>query len=175
MIEGKDIYLRPMEIPDVKHKVQWLNDPEVRKMLIYSDYPASIIATEQWLRRVATDTTRKDFIVCLKADDTPVGFAGLKNIDRENKKAESYLGIGVKEYWGKGLGLDIKRTLAIYSFDDLKLNKLYSYHLTDNKPMININLKLGGREDGVLREDVYNDGVLADRVMISILRSDLKR
>ena len=45
MIEGDLIYLRPMEIEDVKHKVQWVNDQEVRKTLVYSDYPATLRIT----------------------------------------------------------------------------------------------------------------------------------
>ena len=172
MIEGDQIYIRAMELEDVKHKVQWLNDKEVRKSLIYSDYPASVLATEQWLRRVVTDPTRKDFIVCLKSEDVPIGFAGLRNIDRNNQKAESYLGIGAKEYWGRGLGLDIKQALLDYCFDELKLNKIYSQHLVDNQAMIKINKRLGGKEEGVLRQEIWHNGQFRDMVIISILKSE---
>lgn len=173
MIEGNLTYLRLMEIEDVKHKVDWINDKEIRSTLIFSDYPTSKVLTEQWLRKVAGDRSRKDLIICLKSDNTPIGFAGIKSIDYQNLKAESYLCIGVKEYWGKGLGLDVKRAILNYCFNELRLNKVYSYHLVDNKPMIRINLKLGGKQEGILREDIYADGKLVDRVVVSILKQDL--
>ncbi|WP_423149299.1 GNAT family N-acetyltransferase [Rubrolithibacter danxiaensis] len=175
MIEGNEIYLRPMEISDVQFKVNWINDNDVRKSLIIFDYPISAIATEQWLRKVSTDSSRKDFIVCLKSNNTPIGFAGLKSIDYKNLKAESYMGIGAKEYWGKGYGFDIKKTILIYSFDYLRLNKIYSHHLSDNMPMININLKLGGQMEGTLRQDVFTNGGLKDRVIISVLKHEMVR
>jgi len=175
MIEGEKIYLRPMEISDVPYKVKWVNDSDVRRTLIIFDYPISPVATEQWLRKVALDTSRKDFIVCLKSDHTPIGFAGLKSIDRTNLKAESYMGIGAKEHWGKGYGYDIKKTILIYSFDYLHLNKIYSHHLADNMPMININMKLGGKQEGTLRQDVFVNGGLKDRVLISVLRNEMIR
>jgi RimJ/RimL family protein N-acetyltransferase len=172
MIQGNLIYLRPMEIEDVKYKVEWVNDHEVRKTLVYSDYPASILGTEQWLRKVSGDPGRKNFMVCLKADHRTVGFAGVKGIDRVNLKCESFMGIGVKDYWGKGLGYDIKKALLEYCFSELQLNKVYSMHLADNQAMVRINLKLGGKLEGTLREDVWHNGKFHDMVIISVLKSE---
>lgn len=172
MIEGKHVYIRLMEIDDVKYKVKWVNDEEVRKSLLFFDYPISVLATENWLRKVSLDSTRKDFIVCLKSNDTPIGFVGLRNIDYKNAKAESFMCIGEKEQWGKGYGYDIKKSIVKYSFESLNLNKIYSHHLIHNKAMININLKLGGKQEGILREDAYSEGTLTDRVIISILKKE---
>lgn len=174
MIEGKDIYLRLMEIEDVPYKVRWINDSDVRQTLNF-DFPISKVATEQWLRKIATDPSRKDFIACLKSDDTPIGYGGLLYIDNKHKRAESYMGIGAKEQWGKGLGYDLKRTLLLYAFDMLRLNKVYSYHLADNKPMIRINLKLGGKQEGIQREDVMSYGEFKDRVLVSVLNREFIR
>jgi len=174
MIQGSNIYLRLMEIEDVPYKVKWINDNDVRQTLNF-DYPISKVATETWLRKVAANPDRKDFIACLKANDTPVGYAGLLNIDIKHHKAESYIGIGAKEFWGTGLGFDLKKTLLLYAFDHLRLNKVYSYHLIDNKPMININFKLGGQQEGVQREDVMHNGNFKDRVLMSVLKSEFIR
>ncbi len=63
MILGERVYLRLMEEEDIPYKVNWINDSEVRKTLNF-DYPVSKIGTKQWLNRVSSDNTRKDFIVC---------------------------------------------------------------------------------------------------------------
>ncbi len=175
MLESERIYLRPMELNDVSLKVKWINDEEVRKTLIIADFPISVVSTEQWLRKVSLDSSRKDFIIFLKSDNAAIGFAGLKRIDYRSFKAESYMGIGEKEYWGKGYGFEIKKAILNYSFNHLRLNKVYSHHLSDNLPMININLKLGGRLEGTLREDVLVDGKLKDRVVISVLKNEMIR
>jgi RimJ/RimL family protein N-acetyltransferase len=174
MIESGNIYLRPMEIEDVPYKVRWINDPDVRRTLNF-DYPISKVATEQWLRKVATDSSRKDFIACLKSNNIPIGYGGFLHIDYKNLKAESYMGIGAKEYWGSGNGYQLKKALLVYAFDHLRLNRVYSYHLTDNKPMIKINLKLGGKEEGIVREDVYSNGALRDRILLSVLKDEMIR
>jgi len=175
MIEGTNIYLRPMELEDVPHRVKWINDNDVRKTLTLGDYPISKVATDQWLRRVSVDSSRKDFIICLKSDDSPIGFAGLKSLDYKNYKAESIMGIGAKEHWGKGYGYEIKKTILIYAFDELRLNKIYSHHLAENKFMININLRLGAKLEGTLREDFYSDGVFKDRVVMSVIKNEMIR
>lgn len=174
MINGTTIYLRPMEISDVKFKVNWVNSEEVRKTLAFIDYPVSQLATEAWLRKIATDDKRKDFMICLRETNEPIGFCGIKNIDLINQKAESYLAIGDHNYWGKGLGYETKKVLLDYSFDHLNLNKVYSYHQADNAAMIKINLKLGARQEGLLREDMRVNGEMKDMVIISVLQKDYR-
>lgn len=161
-----------MEIPDVKIKVKWLNNEHVRKTLGFTDFPVSELGTESWLIKSDKDSTRKDFMVCLQETHEPIGFCGIKNIDLINLKAESYLGIGNIDYWGKGFGLETKKTLLDYSFNHLNLNKVYSLHQFDNEAMIRINIKLGGQKDGLLREDVKVNGVLVDTVLMSVLKKD---
>ena len=171
MIKGDRIYLRLMEMADVPYKVSWINDDEVRESLNFT-FPISIISTEQWLRNVCQKADRKDFIVC-DLNDTPFGYAGLLNIDLNNKKAQSYMGIGRKDYWRKGYGYEIKLTLLKYAFSSLNLNKVYSFHHEDNYAMININKKLGGHIEGILREDiVLPNNVIKNNVIMSVLRKD---
>ncbi len=161
-----------MELSDVQIKVKWVNDEKIRKTLAFADYPVSELATEAWLRKSANDMSRKDFIVCLAADHTRIGFCGIKNIDLTNLKAETYMCIGDVNFWGKGFGLEIKKTLLEYSFTHLNLNKIYSYHQANNDAMIRINLKLRGHNEGLLREEVRQNGVLIDMVRIGILKKE---
>jgi RimJ/RimL family protein N-acetyltransferase len=172
MIKGDRIYLRLMEISDIPYKVAWINDEEVRKTLNF-EFPISVISTEQWLRNICQKANRKDFIVCDVKTNIPIGYVGLLNIDLKNKKAESYLGIGNKEYWGKGYGYEIKFELLKYAFISLNLNKIYSYHHEDNYSMIKINEKLGGKIEGLFREDIFlPNGIVKNKVVMSILKRE---
>ena len=173
MIYSTNIYLRSMELSDVKIKVKWLNDNQVRSTLGFFDYPVSELATEAWLKRVINDDKRKDFIICLKENNEPIGFCGVKNIDLKNLKAESFMGIGDTNSWGKGYGFETKKMLMDYAFTYLNLNKIYSFHEANNEASIRINNKLGAHKDGLLREEIRGaNGLMKDLLIMSILKKD---
>lgn len=174
MLLGDRIYLRLMEERDIPHKVKWINDPEVRRTLDF-DYPVSELGTRQWLNRVVLDSSRRDFIVCLRDKDIPIGYGGFLNIDIRNSKAESYMGIGDKDYWGKGYAKEIREVLLDYAFQELGLNKVYSYVWAGNEKMVNVNKKFGFEIEGLLKADVFSHGEYRDRYIMSILRKHYLR
>lgn len=174
MLFGNRIYLRLMEEKDIPYKVRWINDPQVRETLNF-DYPISEIGTKQWLLKTVLDTNRKDFIVCLKENDVPIGYAGFLNIDLKNRKAEIYLGIGEKKHWGKGMAQEITSVQLKYSLKELGLKKIYAFTWTGNEKMIHVYKKLGFKIEGTLRQDVFSHGEHRDRVIMGILRDEYKR
>lgn len=174
MLNGKNVYLRLMEESDVKYKVKWINDSEVRKTLNF-DYPISEIGTKKWLNSVSGNPIRKDFIVCTKNEGKPIGYGGILKIDFKNSKAESYMGIGEKEQQGKGIGYEIRSLILEYSFNELNLNKVYSYVWEQNTPMIKLNEKVGFKIEGLLRQDVLSHGELRNRYIMSVLKSEYKK
>src|SRR5699024_5967534 len=113
MLTSDRLYLRLMEEDDIPYKVKWINDSKVNTTLNFS-YPISEIGTRHWLNKVATDGTRRDFIVCLKENDRPIGYGGLLGIDIKNSKAESYMGIGETDCWGKGYAKEIRAMILEY-------------------------------------------------------------
>lgn len=168
---GDRIYLRLMEERDIPFKVKWINDPDVRRTLDF-DYPISEVATKHWLNKVAVDGSRKDFIVCLRESDIPIGYEGFLNIDTKNSKAESYMAIGDKEYWGKGYARDAREVLLRYAFEELGLNKVYSYIWSGNDKMIGLNKSVGFQIEGLLRDEIFSHGQFRDRYIMSILKED---
>jgi|SRR5699024_2017958 len=170
MIHGKNIYLRLMEKRDVKYKVEWVNDPKVRRTLFFQDI--SELGTEQWLIKVSSDNSRNDFVICEGENDIPIGFASVVNIDFKNSSAETYICIGNQNYWGKGYGTEVKEVLLEYIFLELGLNRTYAYNWAENKNMIQINKKLGFTLEGVLRQDRFSNGEYKDRVLFSMLKEE---
>lgn len=170
MIKGDNIYLRLMERRDVPYKVKWISDPDVSRTMFFQEI--SELGTEQWLIKVTSDNTRNDFMICDLETDNPIGFASVVKIDLRNSKAETYLCIGDKKYWGRGLGTEAKILLLKYVFVDLGLNRIYSYNWAENKSMIKINEKLGFTLEGQLRKDTFANGEYKDRVIFSMLKEE---
>lgn len=171
MLVGEKLYLRLMEEQDIPFKVKWINDPKIRATLNF-DYPISQISTRQWLTKVAADSSRKDFIACLRENDEPVGYGGFLNIDIRNSKAESYLGIGNVDYWGKGLAYQMRMLLLEYAFLELGLNKVYTYNWPENTRIVKLNERAGFTIEGRLRDDIFSHGERRDRLVMGLLRKD---
>lgn len=170
MIIGKEIFLRLMEEYDIPFKVKWVNDEEIRNLII-SDY-ISEAKTKQWFNDLNFNSTRKEFMICLKKTNEAIGFTSLKNIDLFNSKAELSMLIGHKTLWNKGYGREAKKLIINYAFNEMGLNKLYTHNWSENKRIIDLNKKMGFKIDGVLRSDIYFKGEFRDIVVMSILRSD---
>ena len=171
MLTGERLYLRAMEERDVADRVRWTNDPIVSQTIGMDFPPISEAATRQWLQQSALDNHRKDFIICLKDDDRPIGCLGLRGIDWRHSKAEIYLVIGERDLWGQGYGKESQKVLVRYSFQILGLNRLYSCSLASNEAMIRVNLSLGFQLEGTLRDDVFDHGQFRDRVVTGITAS----
>lgn len=174
MIIKEEIYIRLMEESDIDYKVAWFNDPEVRKTLNL-EFPISKIGTRNWLSSVSKNSTRKDFVICVKENDMPIGYCGLVNMDLKNRKAESYLGIGDKSQWGKGYATQARKAILDYGFDNLSLNKIYSYIWAENEAMIHINEKVGYKKEGLLRDDVFHEGEYRDKYLMGLLKDEYIR
>lgn len=171
MLYGNYIYIRLMEDKDVSFKVKWINNPEIRHTLNF-DYPLSELGTRKWLHNAASNSSRKDFIVCDKENDNPIGYCGFVDINYKNSKAESYMGIGEKSYQGKGIGFEIRKILLDYAFGELNLDKVYAYVWKENTPMVKLNEKVGFQIEGLLRKDILSHGEKRDRYIMGILKEE---
>ncbi len=170
MIIGNNIMIKLMEEKDIEYKVRWVNDEEIRDVLI-SDF-ISESQTRQWLSKNTNNNTRRDFFIFLKEDKKPIGFSSLKNIDYINSKSEMTLCIGDKEVRGRGLAKEARTLMLDYAFLELGLNKVYTHNWVENKPIINLNHKMGFKIEGTLRHNKYFKGEFRDFVVMGLLKSE---
>lgn len=171
MLKGNRIYLRLIEEKDITYKVKWVNDKEISKTMDF-DYPVSELSTKKWLNRIVSDSNRKEFIICLIENDEKIGFTGLMDINYKDSKAEMYMAIGEKKYWGKGYAKESRKVLLEYSFMELCLNKIYTTNWTKNEKIIGLNKKVGFKIEGTLKCDVFLNGEFRDKVIMGILRDE---
>ncbi|WP_180182882.1 GNAT family N-acetyltransferase [Acinetobacter sp. YH01020] len=113
----------------------WLKDEELKYLTM----------TPGFTKRQQEDffeslPTRKDYYIYgISFKEVAIGACGLKNLIDD--KAELWLYIGNKEYWGRGLG---KKVMALLENDALEkgIKKLYLKVLKENKVAINLYKKL---------------------------------
>jgi RimJ/RimL family protein N-acetyltransferase len=110
----------------LKKSWEWLNDQEVRHI---TNTP--IFTKKEQMAWYQSLKHRKDYLIWgISINKIKIGAVGLKHIAETS--AEFFTYIGVKEYWGKGLGKQIMTFAQEYSQNTLRLEKLTLKVLHDN-------------------------------------------
>ena len=104
-----------------------------------------------------------------------VGCTGISQIDRPNWRAEVGTWIGVP-FQGAGYYLPAKAAVATVAFDLLDLSRLEFLTRADNPRSIAALRKVPGiREEGLVAQRIWRDGVGHDALQFALLESEFDR
>jgi RimJ/RimL family protein N-acetyltransferase len=136
------LYLREFQLKDASSFYLLNNDPEVIKYTGDSPF-RSIKETEVFIENYSA---YKDFgfgrwAVCLKENDTFIGFCGLKFHPEENITEVGFRFF--RKEWNKGYATESAKAVITYGFNQLKLNKIYAHAHIKNIPSQKVILKCG--------------------------------
>jgi len=155
---------------DAEVMSKWNHDSEYSRLL---DAGAAYIWTpkqiKDWLEK------EKDlhfFIIRTLADDRPIGMIDLSGFNWTARHAWVGIGLGEREFWGKGYGTDAMRILLRYAFDELNLNRINLNVFEYNQRAQKSYLKCGFVEEGRARQAMLRDGKRWDIVFMGILKSE---
>jgi ribosomal-protein-alanine N-acetyltransferase len=117
--------------------------------------------------------TAYNFAIIDKRSEEMVGYAGLFVRDLRSRQGEIGWGV-ISSHRGQGLGTEIGQALLRLAFDALNLHRGFAQCRVENQACrrINIMAKLGMREEGVLRENVFVRGEWWSSAQCSILSSE---
>jgi len=171
MISEGRIRLRALEEGDLERTRAWVNDPEVAR-LVNRVTPVTAQEHREWYARVVSDPQQVLFAIEIVADARHIGNCGLKGIAPRVRKAELWMYLGDPSCWGKGYGTEACRALLRFGFERLNLNRIHLYTPAYNQPAVSLYKKLGFKTEGVLRQDVFQDGQYHDAVVMGLLRHE---
>ena len=101
-------------------------------------------------------------------DSTPIGILAFINYDQHQSKAELRKLIGDTAARGMGYGKEATTLWIEYGRRGLGLKKIYLRTLETNIRNIRLNEELGFRIEGILRNEVYFDGVYHDLLRMGL-------
>ena len=181
-LRGRQVYLVPfvekhVEDPDY---FKWLTDADVYRYIGRDEYFQQLELEE--LRRYAAEMWANPFVTffAVYATDTD-RFIGTAKVNfthehfRQSGIADLGIMIGERGYWGKGLSIDILRTISIHAFDDLGARKLTAGAFSLNVPVIKAFLRLGFKQDACLREQLAAADGYCDHILLSCFEHELVR
>ena len=112
------------------------------------------------------------FIIRTLAEDRPIGFLNLFALNWTHGDTWLGIGLGDREYWGKGYGTDAVRVTLRYAFTELNLRRVTLGVFAYNPRAIKSYEKVGFIVEGRLRQYIVRDGQRNDMIVMGVLRDE---
>lgn len=173
MIKGDHVYLRPIQKEDMYSFYQATQDEEIRYMTGTRD-SFTMEQLAHHFTTISQDESRRDFAICLSQNNELIGDLSIVEIDEMNKKAGFRIAIHNPTYFNKGYGSEATKLAILFSFEQLKLNRLQLEVFSHNKRGMKAYEKVGFKKEGVLRQSLYINNQYSDEIIMGITRADYK-
>lgn len=96
-------------------------------------------------------------------------------INNINQSANLHIMIGDVNQQGKGIGTYAVKEILNHAFNNLNLNRVQLGVLHYNEKALKLYEKCGFKFEGRRRQAIYKNGVFADLLIYSILKSEFNR
>lgn len=172
-IKGERLDLLPRNMDNLDLYYKWINDQKVR-IFSRNEVPHTKEDIKKWFEEPSQGESKKHigFELWHKEDKRVIGNGGLSRIDYIVRKANIWMVIGEKDYWGKGLASEGVKLILDYTFKEINLNKVYAGVFEPNIASWSCAEKVGFRIEGRLKNYIYVDGKRHDARKYAIFRED---
>lgn len=109
--------------------------------------------------------------IVLKSENKIIGVVGLYHIDWKHLFA-SISCILDKNYWRQGIMTKVLKELIIFSFDDLKLNRLEAQVYENHIGSVNLFKKLKFNKEALLRRNFLIEGTFENSYLFTLLKHE---
>lgn len=170
--EGERCRLRPLRRDDIRHTLEWRNNPAIRDRSFGTRFPVTEAMDESWFAEALADTSNRRIIFAVEDAGIGelIGMVYLHSIDWVGRTAMFTIMIGEEAYHGRGFGTEATALALEIAFQHFNLRKVTLMVGADNAPARKVYEKLGFAEEGRLKDHVYYDGAFLDVLYLSKFR-----
>ena len=152
---------------------QWMGDSEYSRLLNWDPATVpSVKGVQKWIEKQFEDDKTHSFAIRTLEGDAIIGEIGIDGINWTHGDAFVGIGLGDREYWGRGFGTDAMRIIERYAFTELNLHRLtldvFEYNPRGIRSYEKAGFHIEGRERGVL----MREGRRWDLIFMGILREE---
>ena len=173
MFEGEKVRLRAYRREDLPLTLEYLNDLEVAEGVRPGFlFPFRKEDEDKWydgLNPLSKDTY--SFAIESLTDNSYMGGCGIKEFNVKNHTAALGIFLG-SPHWRKGYGSDALRVLVKFCFNEMNLHKIKIDVFSFNQKAMKCYEKVGFKTEGVLRQEMYRNGMYHDHIVMGLLRSE---
>lgn len=176
ILKGKLVHLAAMDPEEVsKSFAAWNRDSEYKRLLD-TDAPRlhSTKAVKEWLEKELEKQgdTMHWFTIRAAADNQLLGDINLDVVGWNFRDAFVGLGIGSRDFWGKGYGTEAMQLALQFAFTELNLHRVTLTVFEYNPRAIRSYEKAGFRLEGRQRGAILREGKRWDVLYMGILREE---
>ena len=167
------LLLRSFTLEDAADVQRLANDRDIAAMLPNMPHPYEDGMAEKWIHSCYGKFDKDEalnFAIALRINKNLIGGIALK-LDLKNENAELGYWIG-KPYWNRGYCTEAAKAIVAYSFEVLKLNRIYAYHFTRNPASGRVMEKIGMRYEGYRRQHTKRWENFEDSMGYGMLKVD---
>ncbi len=168
--------LRAIELKDCELLLEMMNNSTIDKLVGNTHLPISRENQEAWIKNYKNSQETIRLMIELSNGKT-IGMVILQHIDYRNSTAEIGIKTFVRDFHDRIVN-DVDNAyhaLLDFAFNELNLNCIYAYSISDNSESIKFNRRIGFKEDGLLRNRIYTGGVYKDYIAFSMLKSEFEK
>lgn len=177
IFQGEQVYLiAPDPEQDAGLFAKWMQDSEYVRLM--DTDPARLLSTDkykEWLKKDLVEEQKNDeifFLISTLHEYRKIGLIGLNGIRWVHGDAWVGIGLGERDYWGKGYGTDAMLVLQRYAFEELNLHRLSLTVFDYNQRAVRSYEKAGFIVEGRARQYLNREGQRYDMIFMSILREE---
>ena len=167
------VFLRPAERSDLPVFVRWLSDARTARTLAVIS-PFSLASEEGWFDELQQHhgQDRWHFVICLVADERPVGMVDLHAVNLREGNAGLGIVIGDPADTRQGHGSDALAAVLDFGFGTLRLERVWLDVYDFNDDARRLYERVGFTVEGTLRRATFRDGAFRDVRRMAILREE---
>ncbi len=169
IIRTERLLLRPFAFKDVNDVLAYASDPEWSRFLPVPS-PYTLKDAEEFVAKCVLGDPDDELGFAIELDGVVIGGIGLR--------LEAPIAVGSLHYsisrthWNKGLMTEAAAAVVNCGFEELGLEKIYSWADVENVGSWRVMEKLGMTREGTLRSQGVNRGVRQDYHYYGILRCE---
>jgi RimJ/RimL family protein N-acetyltransferase len=128
--------------------------------------------TKKWIEKQLEEQNVVPFAIRTLAEDRLIGDVGLGQVYWSH--GDTYLGIGIgeRDFWGKGYGTDAMKLALRYAFIELNLRRVTLNVYEYNPRAIRCYEKLGFQHEGRVRRYLNREGRRWDLIYMGIMKEE---
>lgn len=153
----------------------WNRDSELARLL--DSDPARLISAKKsqaWMEEHYDPSSDRMYWFSIRAveGDTLLGDINLSVTEWNRREAFVGLGIGPREFWGRGYGSEAMRLILEYAFLEVNLERVTLTVFEYNQRAVRSYEKCGFQHEGRVRGRLFREGKRWDLLMMSVRRAD---
>jgi RimJ/RimL family protein N-acetyltransferase len=162
--------LRPVDTPELILLVaDWLSQKENYQWIDFGD--GRQVVTPEWLKIAMQRGILVLRVFTADDDESPIGVAGLSNVNRRFKTATYWVVLGDKAFAGHGYATRATSAMLTLGFTELGLHSINTW-IVEHNLSVKVAERVQFRPIGRQRQCHYIDGRPYDRLWFDLLASE---